>query len=100
MGVVVAATHVELGQRVAIKFLMDVEPRTVARFQREGRVLVRLKSPHVARVFDVDVLEDETPYIVMEHLEGQDLADMVGAVGRLPYSEVVDYVLQACDAIA
>jgi eukaryotic-like serine/threonine-protein kinase len=100
MGMVVAATHVELGQRVAIKFLLDVHEQTVARFQREGRLLVRLKSPHVARVIDVDVLEDDTPYIVMEHLEGQDLADLTGAVGRLPYAEVVDYVLQACDAIA
>lgn len=100
MGAVVSATHVEVGQRVAIKFLLDVHPQTVARFEREGRLLVRLKSPHVARVFDVGVMDDDAPYIVMEHLEGQDLADLVGAVGRVPYEEVVDYVLQACDAIA
>ena len=100
MGAVVSATHVELGQRVAIKFLLDVRSQTVARFEREGRLLVQLKSPHVARVFDVGVMDDDTPYIVMEHLEGQDLADLVGAVGRVPYEEVVDYVLQASDAIA
>ncbi|HSO33229.1 MAG TPA: serine/threonine-protein kinase, partial [Labilithrix sp.] len=99
MGLVVAATHVELGQRVAIKLLQEVRPHTVARFQREGRLLVRLKSPHVARVFDVGVLDDDTPFIVMEHLEGQDLESLSEA-GRLPYGEVVDYVLQACDALA
>ncbi|MBX3192158.1 MAG: protein kinase [Labilithrix sp.] len=100
MGVVAAATHVELDQRVAIKFLRDVSPEGLARFQREARLLVRLKSAHVARVFDVGSLEDETPFIVMEHLEGSDLSRLAHARGRLPTEEAVDYVLQAMEAIA
>jgi serine/threonine-protein kinase len=100
MGVVVAATHLELDQRVAIKFLLDVSPDAIARFQREARLLVRLKSSHVARVFDVGTLDDETPYIVMEHLEGSDLATVVSERQKLPVGETVDYVLQACEAVA
>src|SRR2546430_8039895 len=82
MGVVVAATHIELGQRVAIKLLRDVSTEALARFSREARLLVRLKSPHVARVFDVGSLDDETPYIVMELLEGSDLGKLLEARGR------------------
>ena len=100
MGVVVAATHLELDQRVAIKFLRDVSPDAIARFQREARLLVRLKSSHVARVFDVGTLDDETPYIVMEHLEGEDLATVVSERQKLPVGETVDYILQACEAVA
>ena len=100
MGVVVAATHLELEQRVAIKFLREVSPEALARFQREARLLVRLKSPHVARVIDVGSMDDDTPYIVMEHLEGSDLASVVSARGKLPVEEAVDYVLQASEAVA
>ncbi|MBS2017561.1 MAG: serine/threonine protein kinase [Deltaproteobacteria bacterium] len=100
MGVIVAATHVELDQRVAIKFLREVSPEALARFQREARLLVRLKSPHVAKVFDVGSLEDDTPYIVMEHLDGSDLSTVLGARGRLPHEEAIDYVLQASEAVA
>ena len=100
MGVVVAATHVELDQRVAIKFLREVSPEALARFQREARMLVRLKSPHVARVIDVGAMDDDTPYIVMEHLDGSDLATVVTARGRLPVEETVDYILQASEAVA
>ncbi len=100
MGVVVAATHVELDQRVAIKFLREVSDEALARFQREARLLVRLKGSHVARVIDVGALDDDTPYIVMEHLEGSDLASVVARRGKLPVDETVDYILQASEAVA
>lgn len=100
MGVVVAATHIELGQRVAIKLLRDATSEALARFKREARMLVKLKSQHVARVFDVGSLDDETPYIVMELLEGQDLSSLLAARGRLRVEEAVDYVLEATEAVA
>src|SRR3954471_8111306 len=71
MGAVVEARHLQLGEAVAIKFLL---PRAVgrshqsARFFREARAASRLKSAHVARVFDVDQRNDGTPFIVMEYL--------------------------------
>jgi serine/threonine-protein kinase len=102
MGVVVAATHVALGQRVAIKFMLPralASADNVARFEREARAVVRLRSEHVARVTDVGRLETGAPYIVMEFLEGYDL-DRLLEGGALPIDKAIDYLLQACEAIA
>jgi len=102
MGVVCAATHLALGQLVALKFMLPQamrHPEAIARFEREARAAVRLKSDHVARVSDVGRLEDGAPYIVMEYLEGEDL-DAVIDRGALPVETAVDYVLQACEAVA
>ncbi|MBX3229683.1 MAG: serine/threonine protein kinase [Labilithrix sp.] len=100
MGVVLAATRLDLDQLVAIKVLRDATDEAIARFQREARVIVRLKSDHVARVFDVGTLDDETPYYVMERLEGEDLSKALERRGPLPIDQAVDYVLEACEAIA
>lgn len=100
MGVVLAATHLDLRQPVAIKVLRDANAEAIARFQREARLIVRLKSVHVARVFDVGTLDDGTPFYVMELLEGEDLSRVVAKRGRLPVEQAVDYVLEACEAIA
>lgn len=103
MGVVVAAMHQQLHERVAIKFLLAEvaqHPGAVERFQREARAAVRIKSEHVARVFDVDMLEDGVPYMVVEFLEGVDLTHRLEKVGSLPPEEAVEYVLQACEAMA
>ncbi len=102
MGVVVAAKHVHLGERVAIKFLLPQaikKPEVVQRFLREGRAAVRIKSEHVARVFDVGTLDDGAPYMVMEFLEGADLSTLLKTKGAVPVELAVEYVLQACEAI-
>ncbi len=103
MGVVVAAKHVHLGERVAIKFLLPQalkKAEVVERFLREGRAAVRIKSEHVARVFDVGKLDDGAPYMVMEFLEGADLSTLLKTKGAVPIELAVEYVLQACEAIA
>jgi serine/threonine protein kinase len=103
MGVVVAARHLELDERVAIKFLLPSTlaiPEVVARFAREARAAVKIKSEHVARIIDVGKLENGAPYIVMEYLEGEDLAAWVAARGPLPTEQAVLFVLQACEAVA
>lgn len=101
MGIVVAATHLQLGQTVALKCMRPevVSPSYTKRFMREARASVKLKSQHAARVLDVGAFEDGTPYIVMEHLEGRDLSDLLKIRGRLPVPEAVEYILQACEAI-
>ncbi len=101
MGIVVAATHMQLGQTVALKCMRPevISPSYTKRFMREARASVKLKSQHAARVIDVGAFEDGTPYIVMEYLDGTDLADLLKKRGRLPVSEAVEYVLQACEAI-
>jgi serine/threonine protein kinase len=103
MGVVVAATHLQLGQRVAIKFLLPEAFRLSAaleRFAREARAAALLKSDNVARVIDVATLESGAPYMVMELLDGDDLGAVIQQRGPLPLAEVIDFVVQACDAIA
>lgn len=101
MGVVAAARHVQLGQRVAIKFLIHADhEETVERFLREARAAVRLHSQHVARVLDVGKLDTGAPYMVMEYLEGCDLARHVRTNGPLDVAEAVLHVLQTCEAIA
>jgi len=103
MGVVVAATHVQLQTQVALKFLLPEvlsNPQVVERFVREARAAVRIQSEHVARVSDVGTLSNGAPYMVMEYLEGQDLADVLSKSGPLPIAQTVGYVLQACEAVA
>ncbi len=103
MGVVVAAHHVELEEKVAIKVLLPelmALEEAVTRFAREARAAVKIKSEHVARVFDVGTLESGAPYIVMELLAGIDLSEWLARTGRLQVETAVDFVLQACVGVA
>lgn len=103
MGVVVAATHVQLNTKVALKFLLAEvlnEPTVVERFVREARAAVQIQSEHVARVTDVSTLPSGSPYMVMEFLEGQDLAQYMAQQGALPVQQTVGFLLQACEAVA
>lgn len=103
MGVVVAATDEALERRVAIKFLLPQyaeHSEAATRFMREARAAVRIQSEHIARVIDVSTMEDGSPYMVMEYLEGSDLAGVIDKQGPLPVELAVSYVLQAADAIA
>ncbi|MGD0675144.1 MAG: serine/threonine-protein kinase [Polyangiaceae bacterium] len=103
MGVVVVAHHLQLDERVALKFLQPEALRNaeaVARFSREARAMVKIKSEHVVRVRDVDALPNGAPYMVMEYLEGDDLGAVLERAGVLPIHEAVHFVLQACVAVA
>jgi serine/threonine protein kinase len=102
MATVFEGEHMRLGQKVAIKVLHEGLARNVeliARFEREGRALSKLKSRHVVRVFDVDEAPNGVPFLVMERLEGTDLDQEIGARGALPIAEAVGYVMQACSAM-
>jgi len=103
MGVVVSALHIQLDERVALKFLLPdalANEEAVARFAREARAAVKIKSMHVARVSDVGTLETGAPYMVMEYLHGRDLAALLHDRGPMPAPDAVDLVLQACEALA
>ena len=103
MGVVVAAHHVHLDHKVALKFLLPAmldHREAVERFAREARAAVKITNEHVARVTDVGTLDNGAPYMVMEFLEGGDLADWLRRHGPLPIEQAVDFVLQACVAVA
>jgi eukaryotic-like serine/threonine-protein kinase len=102
MGTVYAAVHVGLGKRVAIKtlrtaFAADDDVR--ARFVREGKAAVAVRHPNVVDVDDVGVHEG-IPYLVMELLEGESLAAMLGRRQRLSPQETADIVVPVLSAMA
>jgi serine/threonine-protein kinase len=103
MGAVFAATHLQLEARVALKVLLPEAlqvPEAVRRFEQEARAAARIQSDHVVRVTDVGQLPDNAPYMVMEHLEGSDLAGVLEDHGPIAPEVVVDYLAQACEGVA
>jgi serine/threonine-protein kinase len=103
MGVVLAATHLQLGQGVALKVLSGQaagDSSAVARFLREARAATRVKSDHVVRILDFGTFESGDPYLVMELLAGSDLAEMLLRRGPLPVGTAVAYMLQVCRGLA
>ena len=103
MGMVVLATHMELDQAVAIKFMLPAaldSPEAGVRFMREARAAGRLTSEHVCRVSDVGRFDTGVPYIVMEYLEGHDLGTLLKRKGPLPVAQAIDYILQASEGMA
>ena len=103
MGTVVAALHQQLGHKVALKFLHTegaAAKEAAPRFLGEAKAAARLKGEHVVHVSDMGTLEDGTPYMVMEYLEGHDLGDVLEHDGPLSVPVAVEYVLQACEGLA
>jgi eukaryotic-like serine/threonine-protein kinase len=103
MGIVLAAMHISLDERVAIKFLLPElahDPALVGRFLREGRAAIKIRSEHVVKVLDVGTLRAGTPYMVMEYLHGRNFEELLEEQGRLPFELAVDHVLQATEALA
>ena len=96
MGGVYKAVHA-LGQVVALKILASSrakDPHTLGRFQREARLLIGLDHPNVVRAFQVGEANG-VHYIVMEHLEGETLDEVLARRTRLPVGESVRLVRQA-----
>jgi serine/threonine protein kinase len=103
MGIVLAATHLQLGHLVAIKVMRrDLVPddRALDRLLLEARAAARIRSEHVARVLDVGMLESGSPFIVMEYLEGENLADLLDRQGALDIDEAAAFLMQCCLALA
>ena len=104
MSVVYRATHLSLDQPVAIKVLSAaalVLPEYVTRLEREARASSQIRSEHVVRVFDIGKLPGSgIPYLVMEHLDGADLAATLSKRGPLPVGLVVEAIAQTCEALA
>lgn len=109
MGYVVAATHLQIDQRVAIKFVKpNVQPGSgdsSMRLLREARSAAKLQSEHVTRVYDMGQLPEGhalagTSFIVMELVEGRDLSKIIEeAPTGLPVPDAVEYALQICAAL-
>jgi Tol biopolymer transport system component/predicted Ser/Thr protein kinase len=97
MGEVYRAHDPKLRRDVAIKVLPDLfarDPERLARFEREARTLALLNHPHVAQVYGV-----EGGALVMEFVEGEDLAQRIARAGAIPLEEALPIALQIAEAL-
>ena len=104
MGIVAEATHVELREKVALKFLYakdhSAEEDFRTRFRREAKVSAKLRNEHITRVIDVGIWREKFPYMVMDLLEGMDLRQVIREHGKLPIPLALDYIVQICEGVA
>jgi serine/threonine protein kinase/tetratricopeptide (TPR) repeat protein len=91
-GAVFRAKHMQLGTTVALKVLLDPEPRAVRRFQQEAQILARLSHPNIPTVTDLGEISGR-PYLAMEYVHGPDLKEVVKS-GGLPTPERTVEVLR------
>jgi serine/threonine-protein kinase len=102
MGSVYQAEHVSLGREVAIKFIhpqLAESEEVRRRFETEAKAAAQIRSRHAVAVIDHGVTESGQPYIVMEYLEGESLEQAMKRRGRLPFTEVVQIVVQVARAL-
>ena len=101
MGTVWEAEDQTLGRPVAVKVLSEsltAGERAVRRFEREARAAARLSGPHIAAVYDFGRSEGR-PYIVMELVRGETLADRLAREGSLPPQEAARIATQVAEAL-
>jgi serine/threonine-protein kinase len=101
MGSVYEAEHVALGRRVALKTLNPEVAHNAdirARFVREGQAVARIRHPNIVGVSHVGEVEKMT-YLVMDFLDGEDLASRIAREGPLPSADAVEIVLAVVSAI-
>jgi serine/threonine protein kinase len=102
MGALYAAQHVEIGRKVAVKILhpdFRVSEDIFLRFKQEATLAATLSHTNICSVFDFGKLEDGTPYLIMDLLEGTTLADLIAQEGRLEPRRATRIFAQICDAL-
>jgi eukaryotic-like serine/threonine-protein kinase len=103
MGSVVTARHHSRAELVVVKLLhpqLCDDPVSMSRISHEAHVLARVASEYVVRLLDAGWTALVGPYVVLEYLDGMDLARMLEQRGPLPAPLAVEYLLQACEALA
>jgi serine/threonine protein kinase len=102
MGELFVVRDTSLDRDVAVKVVLPearADAAYMQRFQREARAVAKLNNPHIVSAYQWGTLADGAPYLVMELLEGEDLGALLRK-GRIPYTDAVRYVRQACAGLA
>jgi serine/threonine protein kinase len=103
MGIVYEVTHLNTGQRMALKTLREIDasdPELIARFLNESRLTAAIKSEHIVKVTDADTdPERGVPFFVMELLEGDNLGTLLKDGRRFTPQEIIVLLRQASLAL-
>lgn len=97
-GVVYKARHLHLDRIVALKVLspeLRMDSKALMRFRQEAQALTSLQHRNIVRTYDFGISEDGSPYLTMEFVEGETLADVLGREGRLPVEKAIEIITQA-----
>ncbi|MBS1991228.1 MAG: serine/threonine protein kinase [Cyanobacteria bacterium SZAS LIN-3] len=102
MGVVFKALNPYLDRLVAIKFVKGkrYDSKQLQRFMQEGKLLSKLVHPNLVSVLDFGANSEGEPYMVMEYLDGQSLAQMIDKVGIIPMQQTLEILIQTCEGLA
>ncbi|MCC7531426.1 MAG: serine/threonine protein kinase, partial [Candidatus Melainabacteria bacterium] len=102
MSAVFKAKNLVLHRIVAIKILVgnrNLDEQSLMRFQQEARAASQLDHPNIVKVHDFSVAIDHAPYMVMDHVEGKSIAEIIAAEGQMDAYRAIDLILQACSAL-
>jgi serine/threonine protein kinase len=99
MAAVYRAIDENLGVEIALKENLFTTEEYARQFRREAVILANLRHPNLPRVTDHFVIEQQGQYLVMDHIEGEDLRQRMERLGALPEQEVVIIGAALCDAL-
>jgi serine/threonine-protein kinase len=94
--------HTRLPRHFALKVLkleLSTRPELIERFRREAEVLARLRSPHIVSVVDLNQTDAGWPYLVMEYLSGETLAQRLRQPGPLGQADAIELFGQMCEGV-
>jgi peptide/nickel transport system substrate-binding protein len=99
MGAVYRAWDLRLDQYVALKENAMAALASARQFEREAKMMARLRHSNLPRVMDHFVAPDGAQYLIMDYVEGEDLGHMINRVGPLDEARALAWIEQVCDAL-
>lgn len=102
LGIVYRARHLVMDKTVAVKVLfeqLDQDENNFLRFQREAQAASSMSHPNIVTVYDFGISQNNTPFLVMDYIEGENVKEVLRKHGRLPVDRSVKIFLQMCSAL-